>query len=60
MPAGWNDDCVGLEVNTAPTVAVLSLFSIVLLKIELRETSESESPPPAHPATLFTIILFVI
>src|SRR5579864_6239164 len=61
-PAGWLADCVppGPTAISAPAVAVLSLATMVLLTICALTVSTSDTPPPPQPATLSTIMLFVI
>ncbi|MBI5830182.1 MAG: hypothetical protein HZB20_11745 [Chloroflexi bacterium] len=47
-------------VKAAPAVAVLSLWAMVLLIITTFAASCKAIPPPANPATLFTIELLNI
>src|SRR6202011_1047674 len=75
-PAGWGADVVPqlavqagpvLLANGAPRVlkrapeeAVVSLETIVLLMRSTTSASSRDTPAPSHPATLFTMMLFVI
>src|ERR1700738_2792576 len=58
MPAGLGEVVVGYLLNNGPAMETLSLFTIVLSRIVAAKVSAREMPPPAHPATLFTIMLF--
>jgi hypothetical protein len=61
MPAGLATPVTlpPAAVRIWPAMPTLSLCAIVLLMIALFSVSTSEMPPPAHPASLFTIMLFV-
>src|ERR1700675_3018635 len=57
-PAGLGVVVVGLGTKRGPAMPALSLETMVLLMIFVWTASTIEIPPPAMPATLFTIMLF--
>src|SRR5438477_4378702 len=60
MPAGCEAEFAPpFSAITGPAVAVASFDATVLLMIWLFAVLYSEMPPPAQPATLFTMMLLV-
>src|SRR5450631_650333 len=62
IPAGFARPVtvVPSDCRITPAMPTLSLDATVLLTMALFSVSTIEIPPPAQPATLLTIMLFVI